>query len=242
MGIMSKIFGSYNEREVKRLLPTVDKIMALDEEMSKLTDEELKNKTFELKERLANGQTLEDILVEAFAVVREGSWRVLKMKHYREQLIGGMVLHQGRVAEMKTGEGKTLVATCPAYLNALAGKGVHIITVNDYLAERDKEEMGQVYNFLGLTTGVILHDMEPDARREAYKCDITYGTNSEFGFDYLRDNMVAEPVERVQRTLHYGIVDEVDSIFIDEARTPLIISGQGNKSNLIYKRADRFAK
>lgn len=242
MSIISKIFGSYSDKEVKRILPTADKIMALDEAISKLTDEELKNKTVEFKERLSNGETLDDILVEAFAVVREASFRVLGMKHYKEQLIGGIVLHQGRVAEMKTGEGKTLVATCPAYLNALAGKGVHIVTVNDYLAERDKEEMGQVYNFLGLKTGVILHNMEPVERREEYNCDITYGTNSEFGFDYLRDNMVVNPSERVQRGLHYGIIDEVDSIFIDEARTPLIISGQGNKSVIIYKRADRFAK
>lgn len=242
MSILSKMFGSYSDKEVKRILPTADKIMKLEEAMAKLTDEELKNKTGEFKERLAKGETLNDILVEAFAVVREASFRVLKMKHYKEQLIGGIVLHQGRVAEMKTGEGKTLVATCPAYLNALAGKGVHIVTVNDYLAERDKEEMGQVYNFLGLKTGVILHDMEPNERRAAYSCDITYGTNSELGFDYLRDNMVVSPSERVQRGLHYGIIDEVDSIFIDEARTPLIISGQGNKSIIIYKRADRFAK
>lgn len=242
MGLISKIFGSYSDREVKRIIPTVNKIMALEDAMAALSDEELKNKTLEFKERLNNGQTLEDILVEAFAVVREASFRVLKMKQYREQLIGGVVLHQGRVAEMKTGEGKTLVATCPSYLNALAGKGVHIITVNDYLANRDKEEMGQVHSFLGLTTGVILHDMKPEERREAYSCDITYGTNSEFGFDYLRDNMVVNPVERVQRGLHYGIIDEVDSIFIDEARTPLIISGQGAKPIDIYKKADRFAK
>lgn len=242
MGLISKIFGSYSDREVKRIIPTVDKIMALDDAMTVLSDDELKNKTLEFKERLNNGETLDDILVEAFAVVREASFRVLKMKQYREQLIGGVVLHQGRVAEMKTGEGKTLVATCPAYLNALAGKGVHIITVNDYLADRDKEEMGQVHSFLGLTTGVILHDMQPNERRQAYNCDITYGTNSEFGFDYLRDNMVVSPVERVQRGLHYGIIDEVDSIFIDEARTPLIISGQGTKTIQIYKRADKFAK
>jgi len=242
MGLISKIFGSYSDREVKRIIPTVNKIMALEDAMTALSDEELKNKSLEFKERLNNGQTLEDILVEAFAVVREASFRVLKMKQYREQLIGGVVLHQGRVAEMKTGEGKTLVATCPSYLNALAGKGVHIITVNDYLAHRDKEEMGQVHSFLGLTTGVILHDMKPEERREAYNCDITYGTNSEFGFDYLRDNMVVNPVERVQRGLHYGIIDEVDSIFIDEARTPLIISGQGAKPIDIYKKADRFAK
>ena len=240
--MISNIFGSYSSREVKKIIPTANKIMALEETMDKLTDEELKNKTLEFKERLANGETLEDILVEAFAVVREASWRVLKLKHYKEQLIGGVVLHQGRVAEMKTGEGKTLVATCPAYLNALAGKGVHIITVNDYLAKRDRDEMGQVYGFLGLTTGVILHDKSPEERREAYDCDITYGTNSEYGFDYLRDNMINNPPERVQRGLNYAIIDEVDSIFIDEARTPLIISGQGKKSTNIYKVADRLAK
>jgi preprotein translocase subunit SecA len=240
--MISTIFGTYSTREVKRIEPIVNKIMALDDKYTKLTDEELKNKTTEFKERLAKGETLKDIMVEAFAAVREASFRVLKMKHYREQLIGGIVLHQGRVAEMKTGEGKTLVATCPAYLNALEGKGIHIITVNDYLANRDKEEMGQVYGFLGLTTGVILHDMEPNERREAYNCDITYGTNSEYGFDYLRDNMVTQPEERVQRPLNYAVIDEVDSIFIDEARTPLIISGQGKKSTSIYKVADRLAK
>jgi preprotein translocase subunit SecA len=240
--MISTIFGTYSTREVKRIEPIVNKIMALDGKYTKLTDEELKNKTTEFKERLAKGETLKDIMVEAFAAVREASFRVLKMKHYREQLIGGVVLHQGRVAEMKTGEGKTLVATCPAYLNALAGEGIHIITVNDYLANRDKEEMGQVYGFLGLTTGVILHDMEPNERREAYNCDITYGTNSEYGFDYLRDNMVTQPEERVQRPLNYAIIDEVDSIFIDEARTPLIISGPGKKSTSIYKIADRLAK
>jgi preprotein translocase subunit SecA len=240
--MISTIFGTYSTREVKRIEPIVNKIMALDDKYTKLTDEELKNKTTEFKERLAKGETLKDIMVEAFAAVREASFRVLKIKHYREQLIGGVVLHQGRVAEMKTGEGKTLVATCPAYLNALEGKGIHIITVNDYLANRDKEEMGQVYGFLGLTTGVILHDMQPDERREAYNCDITYGTNSEYGFDYLRDNMVTNPEERVQRPLNYAVIDEVDSIFIDEARTPLIISGQGKKSTSVYKVADRLAK
>jgi preprotein translocase subunit SecA len=240
--MISTIFGTYSTREVKRIESIVNKIMALEDKYTKLTDEELKNKTTEFKERLAKGETLKDIMVEAFAAVREASFRVLKMKHYREQLIGGVVLHQGRVAEMKTGEGKTLVATCPAYLNALAGEGIHIITVNDYLANRDKEEMGQVYGFLGLTTGVILHDMKPDERRDAYNCDITYGTNSEYGFDYLRDNMVTQPEERVQRPLNYAIIDEVDSIFIDEARTPLIISGQGKKSTSIYKVADRLAK
>ncbi|QAT41032.1 preprotein translocase subunit SecA [Clostridium sp. JN-9] len=239
---ISNILGSYSKREVKRILPMVNKIMDLDDEITKLSDEQLKNKTYEFKERLAKGETLDDILVEAFAVVREASWRVLKMKPFKVQLIGGVVLHQGRVAEMKTGEGKTLVATCPAYLNALAGKGVHIITVNDYLAERDKTEMGKVYDFLGLTTGVILNSMDPNERRKAYNCDITYGTNSEYGFDYLRDNMVITPAERVQRGLNFAIVDEVDSIFIDEARTPLIIAQQGGKSTEIYRIADRLAK
>ena len=237
-----KKFWSYNSREIKKIMPLANKIMVLDEVMAKLTDEELKNKTLEFKERLSNGETLDDILVEAFAVVREASFRVLNMKQFKVQLIGGVVLHQGRAAEMKTGEGKTLVATCPAYLNALLGMGVHIITVNDYLAQRDKEEMGQVYNFLGLNTGVVFHDLAPEDRREAYNCDITYGTNSEFGFDYLRDNMVSQPSERVQRPLNYTIIDEVDSIFIDDARTPLIIAGQGKKSTDIYKLADRFTK
>jgi preprotein translocase subunit SecA len=240
--ILDKVFGSYSEREVKRMLPTIEKIEKLDETMQKLSDEELKAKTFEFKERLSKGETLNDILVEAFAVVREAAYRVLGMKHYRVQLIGGLVLHQGRIAEMRTGEGKTLVATLPAYLNALEGRGVHIVTVNDYLAKRDRDEMGQVYGFLGLTTGVILHDLTPDERREQYKCDITYGVNSEYGFDYLRDNMVMSKAERVQRELHFAIVDEVDSIFIDEARTPLIISGQGKKPNELYKVADYFAK
>ena len=242
MGLFGGLFKSYSEREVNRIKPIVDKIEALDGSMSKLTDEELKNKTVEFKERLANGETLDDILVEAFATVREASWRVLQMKHYREQLIGGIVLHQGRIAEMKTGEGKTLVATLPVYLNAIAGKGVHVITVNDYLATRDKEWMGQLYEFLGLTTGVIVHGLTNDQRREAYNADITYGTNNEFGFDYLRDNMVIYKEERVQRPLHYCIVDEVDSILIDEARTPLIISGAGSKSTDLYKIADFFVK
>ena len=242
MGLFGGLFKSYSEREVKRILPIVDKIEALDDEMSKLSDDELKAKTVEFKERVANGEKLDDILVEAFATVREASGRVLGMKHYREQLIGGIVLHQGRIAEMKTGEGKTLVATLPAYLNALSGKGVHIITVNDYLAKRDMEWMGQVYNFLGLTTGVIVHELTNDQRREAYAADITYGTNNEFGFDYLRDNMVIYKEERVQRKLNFCVVDEVDSILIDEARTPLIISGAGEKSTEFYKVADYFVK
>ena len=242
MNLFEKIFGSYSDREVKRLIPIVDKIDSLDPEMQKLTDDELKAKTPEFKERLAKGETLDDILPEAFAVVREAAWRTLGQKHYREQLIGGIVLHQGRISEMKTGEGKTLVATLPAYLNALTGKGVHIVTVNDYLAKRDRDWMGQVHEFLGLTVGVILHDLDQTQRQEAYNSDITYGTNSEFGFDYLRDNMVIYKEERVQRELNFAIVDEVDSILIDEARTPLIISGQGEKSTEFYKVADYFAK
>ncbi|MGV1063407.1 preprotein translocase subunit SecA [Clostridium perfringens] len=242
MGLFDKIFGSYSDREVKRITPIVDKIDSLGPEMEKLSDEELKQKTFEFKDRYAKGESLDDMLPEAFAVCREAATRVLGMKHYREQLIGGTVLHQGRIAEMKTGEGKTLVATLPVYLNAIAGKGVHVITVNDYLATRDKEWMGQLYEFLGLTTGVIVHGLTNDQRREAYNADITYGTNNEFGFDYLRDNMVIYKEERVQRPLHYCIVDEVDSILIDEARTPLIISGAGSKSTDLYKIADFFVK
>ncbi|GAA0078888.1 preprotein translocase subunit SecA [Clostridium sp. CTA-5] len=242
MGLLSAVFGTYSEREVKRIRPIINQINALDEAMQKLSDDELKAKTAEFRERYNNGESLDDILPEAFAVVREASTRVLGMKHYDEQLIGGIVLHQGRIAEMKTGEGKTLVATLPAYLNALASKGVHIITVNDYLAKRDKEQMGELYGFLGLTTGVIIHDLNNDQRREAYNSDITYGTNNEFGFDYLRDNMVIYKEERVQRALNFCIVDEVDSILIDEARTPLIISGQGEKSTEFYKVADYFAK
>jgi preprotein translocase subunit SecA len=240
--VIDKVFGTYSDREVKRMLPIVEKIESLDEAIQKLSDEDLKNKTIEFKERLKNGETLDNLLVEAFAVVREAAYRVLGLKHYRVQLIGGIVLHQGRIAEMKTGEGKTLVATLPSYLNALEGKGVHIVTVNDYLAKRDRDEMGKVHEFLGLTTGVILHEQKPDERREQYKCDITYGINSEFGFDYLRDNMVMSKEERVQRELNYVIVDEVDSIFIDEARTPLIISGAGKNPSELYKVADYFAK
>ena len=242
MGLLNALFGTYSEREVNRIKPIVKKINDLDEAMQKLSDEELRAKTVEFRDRLKNGETLDDILPEAFAVVREGSSRVLGMKHYDEQLMGGIVLHQGRISEMKTGEGKTLVATLPAYLNGLTENGVHIVTVNDYLAKRDMEQMGQLYGFLGLTTGVIVHDLNNDQRREAYAADITYGTNNEFGFDYLRDNMVIYKEERVQRTLNFAIVDEVDSILIDEARTPLIISGQGEKSTEFYKVADYFAK
>ncbi|NLZ47246.1 MAG: preprotein translocase subunit SecA [Clostridiales bacterium] len=242
MGILDKIFGTYSEREVKRIIPIVDKIDSLDESMQKLTDDELRAKTEEFKKRLNNGETLNDILPEAFAVVREASSRTIGLKHFREQLIGGIVLHQGRIAEMKTGEGKTLVATLPAYLNALTGKGVHIVTVNDYLAKRDRDWMAQVYEFLGLTVGVIVHNLTQQERQQAYGCDITYGTNNEFGFDYLRDNMVVYKEQRVQRELNFAIVDEVDSILIDEARTPLIISGEGGKSTDFYKVADFFVK
>lgn len=242
MGFFDKIFGSYSEREVKRIIPIVDKIEALDSTIQALSDEELRGKTIEFKERLAKGETLDDILPEAFAVAREAAFRTIGLKPYRVQLIGGIVLHQGRIAEMKTGEGKTLVATLPTYLNALSGKGVHIVTVNDYLAKRDREWMGQIYEFLGLTVGVILHDLTSEERKIAYGSDITYGTNNEFGFDYLRDNMVIYKEERVQRPLNFAVVDEVDSILIDEARTPLIISGQGEKSTEFYKVADYFVK
>lgn len=242
MGIFQKIFGTYSEKEVKRIIPIVNKIDSFDSQMQSLSDSELRAKTDEFKERLEKGETLNSILPEAFAVVREAAWRTIGLKHYREQLIGGIVLHQGRISEMKTGEGKTLVATAPAYLNALTGKGVHIVTVNDYLAKRDRETMGPVYEFLGLKVGVILHELDQSQRQEAYRCDITYGTNSEFGFDYLRDNMVIYKEERVQRGLNFAIVDEVDSILIDEARTPLIISGEGEKSTEFYKIADYFAK
>jgi preprotein translocase subunit SecA len=242
MKLLQKIFGSYSDREVKRIIPIVEKIDKLDESMQKLDDSELRAKTDEFKERLKNGETLDDILPEAFAVVRETAYRTIGLKHYKEQLIGGVVLHQGRIAEMKTGEGKTLVATAPAYLNALTGDGVHIVTVNDYLAKRDRDSMAPIYEALGLKVGVILHDMDQSQRQEAYNCDITYGTNSEFGFDYLRDNMVVYKEERVQRKLNFAIVDEVDSILIDEARTPLIISGEGEKSTEFYKVADHFAK
>lgn len=242
MKFFDKLFGSYSDREIKRIISTVDKIEELDPKMTSLSDEELKAKTEEFKTRLNNGETLDDILPEAFAVVREASWRVLNMKHFRVQLIGGIILHQGRITEMKTGEGKTLVATLPSYLNALTGKGVHIVTVNDYLAKRDRDEMGQIHEFLGLSVGVIIHDIDQTERQAAYNSDITYGTNNEFGFDYLRDNMVVYKEERVQRKLNFVVVDEVDSILIDEARTPLIISGEGEKSTDFYKVADYFVK
>ena len=240
MGLMEKIFGTYSERELKKIEPLVNKVMSLEGEMEKLSDAELKEKTEEFKNRLNNGETTDDLLPEAFAVVREAAWRVLGMKHFRVQVIGGIVLHQGRIAEMKTGEGKTLVATLPAYLNALEGEGTHIVTVNDYLASRDRDWMGKVYEFLGLSVGCIIHDMDQDERKAAYNSDITYGTNNEFGFDYLRDNMVIYKEEMVQRGLHFCIVDEVDSILIDEARTPLIISGQGDESVDLYVRARDF--
>ena len=234
------LFKSYSEKEVKRLMPTVKKINELEPEMEKLSDAQLRGKTDEFKAKLEEGKTLDDILPEAFAVVREASKRVLGMKHFDVQLIGGIILHQGRIAEMKTGEGKTLVATLPVYLNALTGKGVHVITVNDYLAKRDSEWMGKVYRFLGLTVGLVIAGMEPHEKREAYACDVTYGTNNEFGFDYLRDNMVIYKDQLVQRELNYAIVDEIDSILIDEARTPLIISGRGAQSSDLYKKADHF--
>ena len=242
MSLFSKIFGTHSQHEVKRILPIVDKIEALAPEFEKMTDEELQAKTPEFKERLANGETLDDILPEAYATVREAATRVLGMRHYHVQLIGGVILHQGRITEMRTGEGKTLVSTLPAYLNALEGKGVHIVTVNDYLAKRDAEWMGKVHEFLGLTVGVILNNLDNDERRAVYNCDITYATNNELGFDYLRDNMVVYKEELVQRELHYAIIDEVDSVLIDEARTPLIISGQSGKSTKLYEACDIFVK
>jgi len=242
MGLIEKIFGSYSEKEIKRIMPLVEKIESLDESMQKLSDEELKNKTEEFKKRLNAGETLEDILPEAFAVVREASSRVLNMKHFKVQLIGGIILHQGRIAEMKTGEGKTLVVTLPAYLNALTGKGVHIITVNDYLATYHSAWMGKLYKFLGLTVGLVVPNMTPEQKQMAYASDITYGTNNEFGFDYLRDNMCINKADMVQRDLNYAVVDEVDSILIDEARTPLIISGMGKESTELYTKTDKLVK
>ena len=242
MSLFKKIFGDYSSREVKRIIPIQKKVLALEEEFKALTDAELQAKTPEFKERLKNGETLDDILPEAFAACREASARVLNMRHFPVQIIGGIVLHQGRIAEMRTGEGKTLVATLPAYLNALTGKGVHIVTVNDYLARRDSEWMGKLYRFMGLTVGLIVHDLNGEERRAAYACDITYGTNNEMGFDYLRDNMVTYAEQRVQRGHSFAVVDEVDSILIDEARTPLIISGMGDKSTDLYKMVNDFAK
>ena len=242
MGLIEKIFGTHSEREIKRVIPIVDQIEALEPEYEKLSDEALRAKTTEFKSRLKNGETLDDILVEAYAAVREAAKRTIKQRPFRVQLIAGVILHQGRIAEMRTGEGKTLMATLPAYLNALEEKGVHIITVNDYLAKRDSEWMGQIHNFLGLKVGVVLNSIEKDDRREAYACDITYGTNNEFGFDYLRDNMVIYKEQLVQRDLHFAIIDEVDSVLIDEARTPLIISGSSGKSTELYRVCDILAR
>src|SRR5450432_2945683 len=238
--LLAKIFGTQNERDVKAMLPTVAAINALEPQMRELSDIDLAAKTIEFKERLAQGATLDDLLIEAFAVVREGGRRILNMRHFDVQLIGGMVLHQGKIAEMKTGEGKTLVATLPCYLNALSGKGVHVITVNDYLAKRDSEWMGRLYKSLGLQVGVIVHDLDDQERHEAYAADITYGTNNEFGFDYLRDNMKFRLEDCTQRPHNYGIVDEVDSILIDEARTPLIISGPSEESTDKYYKTNRI--
>ncbi|MBQ2161359.1 MAG: preprotein translocase subunit SecA, partial [Firmicutes bacterium] len=242
MGLLEKIFGDVNTKEVKKLEKIADEVMALEPKFQAMKDEDLQAMTPKFKDRLAAGETLDDILPEAFAVCREAAWRVLKMKHYKVQVIGGIALHQGRIAEMKTGEGKTLVATLPVYLNALAGHGVHVVTVNDYLAKRDAEWMGQIYTWLGLTVGCVIHGIEQETRKQAYLSDITYGTNNEFGFDYLRDNMAIYKEQLLQRELNYAIVDEVDSILIDEARTPLIISGRGDDSTDLYARADKFVK
>jgi len=238
--VLAKIFGTQNERDIKAIRPKVVAINALEPELQKLSDIDLAAKTIEFRERLAQGATLDDLLVEAFALVREASRRVLKMRHFDEQLIGGIVLHQGKIAEMKTGEGKTLVATLPVYLNALEGKGVHVVTVNDYLAKRDSEWMGRVYKFLGLTVGVIVHDLDDEERKVAYNSDVTYGTNNEFGFDYLRDNMKFRIEDCVQREHNFAIVDEVDSILVDEARTPLIISGPSEESTDKYYKVNRI--
>lgn len=238
MGLFDKLFGTHSERELKKIDHLVNKVEALESLMQQKSDSELRELTNIYKERIASGETLDDILPEAFATAREASWRVLGMRPYRVQIIGGIVLHQGRIAEMKTGEGKTLVAVMPAYLNALEGKGVHIVTVNDYLAKRDSEWMGKVYRFLGLEVGLIVHGLSSEERRIAYNADITYGTNNEMGFDYLRDNMALYSYDMVQRSHHFAIVDEVDSILIDEARTPLIISGQGDESTDLYRKAD----
>ena len=241
MGFLKKIFGTHSDHELKRLYPIADKIEAMSDEYAALTDEQLRAKTDEFKQRYADGESLDNLLPEAFATAREAAWRVLGMKPFRVQLIGGIVLHQGRIAEMKTGEGKTLVAVLPAYLNALTGEGVHIVTVNDYLARRDSEWMGKVYRFLGLSVGLIVHDMSSAERQQAYAADVTYGTNNEMGFDYLRDNMAIYKSQMVQRGHAFAIVDEVDSILIDEARTPLIISGQGDESTDLYRQAEDFA-
>ncbi|MBQ2054923.1 MAG: preprotein translocase subunit SecA, partial [Bacteroidaceae bacterium] len=242
MGLLKALFGDYSKKEIKRIKPLLNKVLELEDTYADMAEEELKRQTQVLKDRLAKGETTDDILPEAFAVCREAAWRVLGMKHFPVQIIGGIILHQGRISEMKTGEGKTLVATLPAYLNGLTGKGVHVVTVNDYLARRDSEWMGKLYRYLGLTVGLIVHDLRPDERKEAYAADITYGTNNELGFDYLRDNMVVYKDQKVQRGHNFAIVDEVDSILIDEARTPLIISGPGDKSSDMYERADKLAR
>ncbi|MDE6318831.1 MAG: DEAD/DEAH box helicase, partial [Lachnospiraceae bacterium] len=242
MSVVQKIFGTHSEREIKRINGLVDKIEGMRPEMMELSDEQMRDKTKEFKKRLSEGETLDDILPEAYALVREAARRVLHTEHYRVQLIGGIILHQGRIAEMRTGEGKTQTCLLPAYLNALEGKGVNVVTVNDYLAKRDAEWMGQVHEFLGLKVGCVLNDMKPEERREAYNCDITYVTNNELGFDYLRDNMVIYKEQLVLRSLHYAIIDEVDSVLIDEARTPLIISGQSGKSTKLYEACDILAK
>ncbi|MDD3206535.1 MAG: DEAD/DEAH box helicase, partial [Lachnospiraceae bacterium] len=242
MKIIEKVFGTHSTRELRRIEATVEAIEALRPSMMELTDEQLKDKTIEYKKRVADGESLDSLLPEAFATVREAARRVLNMEHYPVQLIGGIILHQGRIAEMKTGEGKTLVSTLPAYLNALEGKGVHIVTVNDYLAKRDAEWMGQVHEFLGLRVGIVLNDLKSEERKEQYNCDITYVTNNELGFDYLRDNMVIYKEQLVLRDLHYAIIDEVDSVLIDEARTPLIISGQSGKSTKLYEACDILAR
>ncbi|MBQ4332732.1 MAG: DEAD/DEAH box helicase, partial [Clostridia bacterium] len=242
MGLLKALFGDYSQKEIKRVRPIADRVLALEETYAAMDEATLRAQTDVLRDRLAMGEDLDTILPDAFAVCREASWRVLGMKHFPVQVIGGIILHQGRIAEMRTGEGKTLVATLPAYLNALAGKGVHIVTVNDYLARRDSEWMGKVYRYLGLSVGLIAHGLSKEERRAAYAADITYGTNNELGFDYLRDNMVVHQENKVQRGHHFAIVDEVDSILIDEARTPLIISGQGDKSTELYNVADAFAR
>ena len=242
MKLVEKVFGTHSQRELKRIMPLVEKIESLRPQMQALSNEQLRDKTAEYKERYAQGETLDSLLPEAYATVREAAKRVLDMEHYQVQLIGGIILHQGRIAEMKTGEGKTLVSTLPAYLNALTGEGVHIVTVNDYLAKRDAEWMGKVHEFLGLTVGVVLNSMDNDERRKQYSCDITYITNNELGFDYLRDNMVIYKEQLVQRDLVYAIIDEVDSVLIDEARTPLIISGQSGKSTKLYEVCDILAR
>ncbi|MBQ1248191.1 MAG: DEAD/DEAH box helicase, partial [Clostridiales bacterium] len=242
MGLFESIFGTHSDHELKRINPLVDKVFSYEEEYAKLSDHDLAGKTDEFRKRYEEGESLDALLPEAFATVREAAWRVLGMKPYRVQVIGGIILHQGRIAEMKTGEGKTLVATMPVYLNAITGKGVHVVTVNDYLAKRDSEWMGKVYKFLNMSVGLIIHDIPNKDRKSMYACDIVYGTNNEFGFDYLRDNMVVNKEQIAQRELNYAIVDEVDSILIDEARTPLIISGRGVDSSSMYRNANSFVR